>query len=93
MDKAIQPRQLACRDPMAVAIAPTTQEHPMIVVEYLVYDDQPLRNMDGEYVGVAPAYGSITCVETNGNPMALDHGALPSESVWIVPGTIDPAKD
>jgi hypothetical protein len=64
----------------------------MIVVEYLVYDDQPDINPDGEYVGVLPGYGSVTHVETN-NPTALDCHALPSERVWIVPGTIESAEE
>jgi hypothetical protein len=61
----------------------------MIVVEYLVYDDQPKINRAGEYVGVEPAYASITVVMAN-TALTLSAFALPSESVWVVPGTIDP---
>jgi hypothetical protein len=62
----------------------------MVVVEYLVYDDEPLFKDGGQYAGVAPAYGSIVHVETSNPSRYGGNEALPSECVWIVPGTINP---
>ena len=60
----------------------------MVVVEYLVYDDEPDRDRAGNYLGIKPAYGRSGCFKHR-KPISLA-GTLASECVWIVPGTINP---